>query len=395
MKKLFTFLALISVLACSEREPQEIYQGKLEELIVGDFPLIKDSLTGGFYSLRVVKEGDSEFILYTKSASKFKGWAFVFASTQTGKEVRRVEIPREGPNSMNGGFSALSLNSMDSLYLVNLKGDVGFYNSDGQRLQLIESEMNLPFSVNNMVRVEGRNGLSLVTESFVQFGQDPSSIMNVAGSVPGPGEMEVSFPLEFKTWLTRINLKTGVYEQSDLSIPTNYGPFGRDMSASKLGGAYDSSRQFFYLMWPYSNEIYQLSGLDLERKFEPESRTEFTYIPSDRIPVGTNYTAWVLPKEASFNIFLLYDSSKDLILKCTKINESGVGETKFERTKHYVLSIYSGDWDPLGEYFFDFENELELENWFLTSEGLFINKPEQKSEDEYEFYKIDLSRFGD
>lgn len=71
---------------------------------------------------------------------------------------------------MNGGFSALSLNSMDSLYLVNSKGDVGFYNSDGQRLQLIESEMNLPFSVNNMVRVEGRNGLSLVTESFVQFG---------------------------------------------------------------------------------------------------------------------------------------------------------------------------------------------------------------------------------
>jgi hypothetical protein len=340
MKKLFTLLALISVLACSEKEPQEIYQGKLEELIVGDFSLIKDSLTRGFYSLRVVKEGDSEFILYTKSASKFKGWAFVFASTQTGKEVRRVEIPKEGPNSMNGGFFALSLNSIDSLCLVNSKGDVGFYNSDGHRLQLIKSEMNLPFSVNNMVRVEGRNGLTVVTKSFVQFGQDPSSIMNVAaGSIPGPGEMEVSFPLEFKTWLTRIDLKTGVYEQSDLSIPTNYGPFGRDISASKLGGAYDSSRKFLYLMWPYSNEIYQLKGLGLERKIQPESRTEFTYIPSDRIPVGTNFTAWVLPKEASFNIFLLYDSSKDLILKCTKINESGVGETKFERTKHYVLSI--------------------------------------------------------
>lgn len=43
--------------------------------------------------------------------------------------------------------------------------------------------------------------------------------MNVAGSVPG--EMEVSFLLEFKTWLTRIDLITGVYEQSDLSILTN------------------------------------------------------------------------------------------------------------------------------------------------------------------------------
>jgi hypothetical protein len=60
-----------------------------------------------------------------------------------------------------------------------------------------------------------------------------------------------------------------------------------------------------------------------------------------------------------------------------------------------VLSIFSGEWEPKGEYFFDFETELEVENWFLTSEGLFINKPEQKSEDEYEFWKIDLSRFAD
>jgi len=59
------------------------------------------------------------------------------------------------------------------------------------------------------------------------------------------------------------------------------------------------------------------------------------------------------------------------------------------------LSIYSGDWKPLGEYFFDFETEIEVENWFVTSEAFFINKPEQKSEDEYEFYKIDLSGFED
>ena len=58
-----------------------------------------------------------------------------------------------------------------------------------------------------------------------------------------------------------------------------------------------------------------------------------------------------------------------------------------------MLSSYSGDWKPKGEYFFDFENELGFKDWFLTSEGLFINKPDQAFEDEYGFYRIDLSRF--
>jgi hypothetical protein len=133
--------------------------------------------------------------------------------------------------------------------------------------------------------------------------------------------------------------------------------------------------------------------MDLVKKITPDSKVEFNFLPTEVIPWGDNFTVWDLPKESSRNIFLLYDEKKDLIIKCSKINESGAGETNFERTKHYVLSVYPGDWDPLGEYFFDFESELDLENWFLTSEGLFINKPEQKSEDEYEFYKIDLSRF--
>jgi hypothetical protein len=99
-----------------------------------------------------------------------------------------------------------------------------------------------------------------------------------------------------------------------------------------------------------------------------------------------------LPKEASEHIFLLYDQSKDLFARLSKTHESGEAETKFERTKHYVLSVFSGEWVALGNYFFDFKGEFDVENWFLTSKGLFINKPEQPNEDEYEFYRIDLSK---
>ncbi|MGM0946580.1 MAG: hypothetical protein ACQEW9_15495 [Bacteroidota bacterium] len=211
--------------------------------------------------------------------------------------------------------------------------------------------------------------------------------------MPGPGEMRSEFPIDFREWIITVDLKTGEIKKSDFSIPTGYEQFKNDLTSTRLFGDWDKKRNLFYLVWPGSPEIYLLDGIELKKKLVSMTSQEFNYLPTETIPWGDNFTVWALPKEASRNIFLIYDEHRDLILKCTKINESGAGETKFERTKHYVLSVYTGDWRPLGEYLFDFESELDLENWFLTSEGLFINKPEQKSEDEYEFYKIDLSPF--
>jgi hypothetical protein len=57
-----------------------------------------------------------------------------------------------------------------------------------------------------------------------------------------------------------------------------------------------------------------------------------------------------------------------------------------------VLTFYNTKWDILGEYFFIFEEEAELENWFLYGNELFINQPNQSNEDEYKFYRIDLSK---
>ncbi|MBS9525018.1 hypothetical protein KI659_13445 [Litoribacter alkaliphilus] len=189
-------------------------------------------------------------------------------------------------------------------------------------------------------------------------------------------------------------METGEVKHSDFLAPKGYEDFKHDLTATVLHGAHDPHRDFYYLSFPYSDSLYQLQNHKLIQTLKPESNIDFNYLPSEVIPMGQNNTIWALPKEASKHIFLLYDPHHDLLVRVSKINESGTGETKFQRTKHYVLSIYSGDWEPKGEYFFDYKGRLDLENWFLTSQGLFLSKPEQPNEDEYEFYRVDLSRFG-
>ncbi|MBY5949344.1 DUF4351 domain-containing protein [Algoriphagus marincola] len=393
MRNILFILLILGFFSCQKERDKDIYLGKLDEIIVGDFSIKKDSLTKTIHNIRVVKDEENEFIVTTSSARQFKGWAFVFRSTETGEEDYRIEIPNEGPNSMKGGISGSIVSDFNTFFLIGSLGDIGRFDSLGNKLFQIKSEIEIPFSLDNMVKLEFRDGLSFFDSPFIQFGQNPSHPINLRDK-PGPGEIRSEFSLDFTNWLTRVDVSSGKYFTSEFLIPEGYEKFQGDMTSTILFGAFDSKRGYYYLGWPYSNEIYVLEGIDLIRKIQPFTNFEFNFLPSEPLAVGQVFTAMVLPKEASENIFLLYDEHKDLILKCSKINDSGFGETKFERTKHYVLSIYSGEWEHLGEYLFDFESELDLENWFLTSEGLFINKPEQKSEDEYEFYKIDLSKFS-
>jgi hypothetical protein len=393
MKKISVVLLIFGLFSCETVSEKDIYLGKLDEIIIGDFSIKKDSLTKSIHNIRVVKDEKNEFIVTTASARQFKGWAFIFRSTETGEEVYRIEIPNEGPNSMKGGVRGSIVYDFNTLFLIGSLGDIERFDSMGNKINQIKSDIEIPFSLDNMVKLEFHNGLSFYDSPFIQFGQNPSHPINLRDK-PGAGEIRSEFSLNFTNWLTRVDVSSGKYFTSEFLIPEGYEKFQGDMTSTLLFGAFDSKRGYYYLGWPYSNEIYVLEGIDLIRKIQPFSNFEFDFSPSEPLAVGEIFTAMVLPKEASDNIFLLYDEHRDLILKCTKINESGAGETKFERTKHYVLSIYSGEWEPLGEYLFDFESELDLENWFLTSEGLFIPKPEQKSEDEYELYIIDLSKFS-
>ncbi|TXE12137.1 hypothetical protein [Algoriphagus aquimarinus] len=393
MKKLFLRLIFIGLIfSCDEKGSEEIYQGKLQELIVGDFSLEKDSLTKYIFNIRVVEDNSQEYISFTKPANIRKEWVFALISTISGKEAGRIEIPTEGPESMRGGIHANIVVSENQVFQINHLGEIGEYNGEGKKIALYN------FFSDYKAKLNGKGGefplnfeITQFNPSIIQLGNNPSKFLNTKKPVAA-GEMMTEFPLDFKNWITHVDLETGEVENSDFSMPEGYEVFKNDNTASVLFGAYDSKRDLYYLAWPYSDEVYVLNGVKMESVVKPFSSVEFNYFPSERKAMDLN-TVLLQPKNASKQLFLLYDEQRDLIIRCSKIEESGASESTFERTKHYVLSINSGEWESKGEYFFDFETEIEVENWFLTSEGLFINKPEQESEDEYEFYKIDLSGF--
>ena len=391
MKKILFGLLILGFFSCGEKRDKDIYLGKLDEIIVGDFVFHLDSLTKSVYEIKVVKEGENEYLLTTKSALEFAGWAFVFTDPISGYEVKRIEIPYEGPESMKGGILGNIVLSKNLFFVMNREGVLGEYDQNGQQIRIISSIKNNFDSIPNIKTSFSFNReIEYIGDSILQLKLRPKLV-----NPPGLKETKFEFPENFTEWIISINLTTQLIEKSNFNIPDGYEEFKNDLTATNLFGVFDSNRIKYYLCWPGSNEIYVLKGVNLIEKVIPESNVELNFKPREVERLASGSTYWALPKEASKNVFLLYDEKRDLILKCTKINESGAGETKFERTKHYVLSIYSGEWEPLGEYLFDFESELDLENWFLTSEGLFINKPEQKSEDEYVFYKIDLSLFKD
>jgi hypothetical protein len=100
MKYFYFFCFVIIIFSCAEKDLEEIYQGKLEELIVGDFALQKDSVTKYISNIRVVENNTQEYISFNKPANIRKDLVFALISPITGKEVDRIEIPQEGPESM-------------------------------------------------------------------------------------------------------------------------------------------------------------------------------------------------------------------------------------------------------------------------------------------------------
>jgi hypothetical protein len=127
--------------------------------------------------------------------------------------------------------------------------------------------------------------------------------------------------------------------------------------------------------------------------------TQRTYFPEVFIGDG-NSGSWEKPDNGAMNRHLLYDQKTDLRIRVTLINQirtqpeiKDIRQRIFLNEFTYLLSIYDKAWNLKGELEFNYPVGSRFENIFLSGGQVFINKPEQKSEDEYEFYKIDLSRF--
>lgn len=382
---------LASLIACSSsKEDSNVYQGLLTELIAGDYIFYKDYQTAYIHNIQTVPEED-QIIYLSSGLPDYNGRAVKFFDLNDNKQIHQIVLPNERPESIKGGGGGhIHVRSKEELYLIGAAGRVAKYNKEGKKIFELETDFILPSNSLDFIQMESRKGLTYMEGDWIQVGQNPSNILKFID--PKERLAKSEFPLDFPTWLSQINLNTGEVRHTDFKIPVGYEEFQNDLTATFLMGAFNPNDGEYFLAWPYSDTVYRLKDLKLIAKFKPKSSTTYTYLPSDVIPADNNATAWQLPKQASAHIFLLYDESKDLFVRMSKTHESGVGETQFQRTKHYVLSVYSREWEHLGDYFIDFEGPISLENWFLNSDGLFINKPEQSNEDEYGFFRIDLSK---
>lgn len=386
--QILLFVVSITLFSCGEKASDGIYVGKLEELAIEDWIFYKDIETPNIQYLKTIPDKDDVVIL-TSGLSDNSGMVIKFYDILTSKKTHHIKIPYEGPQSIKSGMGGRVLvRDMNTILLFGRTGRLGFYDSLGHKTKEIGIDSILKEDIVDFDNFMYGSVMLLSSENWLQVNQNPSKTTFDNSS----RLWKADFPVEFENWFTQINLKTGEIRHSDFKIPSGYESFKGDAFATNLIGALDSKRGYYYFSWPYSDVVYKLNNLTLEEEFIPETKVNFTYIPGKETPWGEGFTVFAAPKEASSHIFLLYDPYNDLLVRASKTHESGEGETKFERTKHYVLSYYSGDWEPLGEYFFDFEGELDLENWFLTGGRLFINKPEQPNEDQYEFYRLDLSK---
>ena len=146
-----------------------------------------------------------------------------------------------------------------------------------------------------------------------------------------------------------------------------------------------------YVLFPYSDSVFVLSDFKIVDEKILNSGEDLNFIGSEKIVRG-EYGYVELKKDASSHLDFLYDKYRNVFIRISKINESGAGETTRERTKHYLLSVYDTDLKPLSEYTFEYGPESKLENYFIASDAFYMNKPEQPNEDQYEFYRIDLSK---
>jgi hypothetical protein len=154
-------------------------------------------------------------------------------------------------------------------------------------------------------------------------------------------------------------------------------------------------------MFAPSDTLYQIQNCKVLRKIGLESVTEFKYLPGLYEQNGRNKN-WKNNPTSAGNTSLNYDSNNELYIRMVLVKtEETQPEIKDirERTglnkSTFILLVYDLEWRLKAELELFYDAGQSSGNIIASKEGIFITKPEQKSEDEYEFYKIDLSRFGE
>ncbi len=383
------WLSIFILFSCSKKEV--IIQKELTEIIVGDYSLRKDDDISIFSNLRVIDNEDYALIYFSIQDEKKNQLRLMFLNILEGRKEFEVSIPLEGPDSIKGSLGAYSyVKGEDEIFLLGRTGILGKYDFSGNKLMELDLNKLVPQEVEfDFQRVNHINGGITMIDGVLQVLFNPS-YSDFDSQI---GKYVMKFPIDHSNWMFQIDIENKELRMPKFRIPADYQKFEFDPFASQLSGVWNKDEGFYYLIWPYSNVVYQISeDGEFSKEFSLPSGVSLNFIPGEIKDAGQGFQAFITPKEASSHLFLAYDSNSELYIRLSKMDESGDGFSSFYRKKNYVLTFYNTKWDILGEYFFIFEEEAELENWFLYGNELFINQPNQSNEDEYKFYRIDLSK---
>jgi hypothetical protein len=367
------FVFLLIIFSCSTENKKATYSGNLKDLIVGEFVLEKDSLTQYIHAKRVLSINGKSF-LFSKVHTKIQ-----FYDMETGKLAQEINFEQDGPNMVKGGPQVVLPLDLGNILVLNSLGNYSlFYQSE----KLSDKSFILP-KVRYLILNDNAQNATLVNDSTAWFVMLNKSAWSE----------EEPIPIDFKDWIVQFNFKSGESKNISFPLPKDYGGFLSDPMATELNLAYDSKRHIGYVSFPYSDSVIVIKESKEFSRIKLASIQKFNYKKFEKT-VNGNSIMISPPKDGALQLAFLYDPFRDLILRIIKKGESGESEESLNRTKLYSLLVYDPNFELLGELKIDYEpNTGFLNNFFVSEKGLFVNKPNQSSDDYYVFWHIDLSNF--
>lgn len=381
MKKLFQLILLIISFSCSKEKP--VIQGSLENFAKETFVIHRDEQTGYIGIQGVINQEGKPLI------SAYWNYKFSFFDPKTGQKSHEIEIPKEGPLSIRGGLPQEAQGFDDFFILLGRLNDLQFRKGN----EILNSTL-LNFDT---LGINLQNSMSSHKQKITEISHGIFEISNNPFDLMALSNRTIGFDVEnFGAWISQFDQDGNWICISDFRAPF-------DESYSETVDAGDlmriTSDGVSWTLFPFSDSLYRTENCQVTQTITLESISPIRYFPSKEVSNGASRT-WVRPDDAAINLYLFDDPTTGLKIRFTllekKSGESDFADPRmsmFSDEKHYLVMIYDLEWKLAAELKMNFGEGTRFENIFLMDGYLLINKPEQKSEDEYEFYKIDLSQF--
>ena len=382
MKKIIFILFLWTFISCRPEKSTHVFQGDLEDFVV-DSLSFKRKEGVGFMGFHKTTIRNGKELLYTKWNETFQ-----FFDVRSGRRVDLLTIPTEGPKGIKGRAEVGGFLEDDMLLVTNSTGNTNIYFKD-TLMTTFRREMDSFANGRYIYLGDARNSFHSLPSGNFELTFNPFEFMAIREGRDG-------LDLSFTSWIGEFDRNGKVICESDFLAPYDKS-FGESTQGGKLVRMVEEGES--WAMFPYSDSLYQIKNCEVIQRLKLNSLSSIYYFP-EKYEGNKNSGRWVKPEDGASNLYLIKDVSTGLFIRFIHLREKRNETDKVDlhqkmvsKEVTYLMLIYDEDWKLLAELEQVYYPGTKFENLFSTSEGLFINKPEQKSEDEYEFYKIDLSQF--